>query len=367
MKHGDCRLVLALAALLSACASGPTSTRAKTSATVEPSDGIPAPDIDRVDHRHPERYLEVGRSLGDPEAIRKIANRLRRSSDEESLVAIHEWMRSALRRDPTKAYAPRNFTEVVESGSYGGCADHSLVFGSLTRALGIPTIWVKTMDADWIREFVHSGGKVTSWRGHVFLEVFVERHWMLLDAEGLVLYRDYDPRTRLLPNQRFAYDKGGDPGALILSTDWSRWKRQTRRFFTGFDLSQLPVPRGDALNKDVFIVADRPVYQWLTDYYAAAGRRVKMSFNEGFETHLAKTQGETLVVTVIGDHYVLPERYWPERTGVERSSIERAIASGGNGKLERVLPDGTHVLVLFAQNESEMKALVDGLPRTRLR
>lgn len=353
--------VLVLAAGLSGCLTAAPTPRS-VSVRTEPGDGTPSPDVGRVDHGHPERYLVIGRSLGDPEAIRRAARGLRRSTDEETLVAVHEWMKVTLRLDETKAYAPRNFDQVVKSGAYGGCADHSLVFGSLTRALGIPTIWVKTMDADWIREFVHAHGSVSSWRGHVFLEVFIEHRWMLLDAEGLVLYRDYDPRSRLLPGQRFAYDKGGDPDALVLSTDWEVWKRQTRRFFTGFDLSQLPVPRGDRLRSKVFVVADAPVYQWLTKRYAETGKTVR-SFNEGFDTHLPKASGANLVVTVIGDHVVLPERYWPDRTGVELATIEKALANGENGKLERVLSDGTHVLVLYAQNESEMKTLVDALPR----
>lgn len=88
---------------------------------------------------------------------------------------------------------------------------------------------------------------VQRWQGYVYLEVFLEDHWSLLDAVQRLLYEEYDPTQRLLPGvgvhglsvERYAYDKGGDPHVLVLSLDWDRWHRETETFFGNFDLQLL--------------------------------------------------------------------------------------------------------------------------------
>jgi transglutaminase-like putative cysteine protease len=114
---------------------------------------VPKPAFDRIDYAKPKDYLDLPASLGDRDRIRKIAAGLKRESPEDTLVAISRWLEKNLRYNEKCAYAWRNFNQIVDDGEYGGCADHSIVFGALTRACGIPCVWVKTMDIDWIREF----------------------------------------------------------------------------------------------------------------------------------------------------------------------------------------------------------------------
>lgn len=80
-----------------------------------------------------------------------------------------------------------------------------------------------------------------------FLEVFVSGSWRLLDASAMKIYDDYEPAMRILPGDRYAYDKGYDPFLLVLSLDWGRWKQQTAAYFSKFDLAQLPVSGGRGL------------------------------------------------------------------------------------------------------------------------
>src|SRR5262249_22737736 len=143
-------------------------------------------------------------------------------------------------------YKWRNVDDLLRDGNYGGCADHSVIFGALSRAVGIPTVWVKTLDVDWIREFRHNRTE-GHWNGHVFLEVFVQGRWMLVDHVTMKLYPDYQTSSRILPGNRYAYDKGGDPYELVLSSRWELWKEQTRGYFSNFDLAALPVGEGVSL------------------------------------------------------------------------------------------------------------------------
>src|SRR5262249_54847383 len=240
---------------------------------------VPEPRFDRIDYSRPQDYLDLHKSLGDPARIRSLAITLKSDSPERTLLSIGRWMNSNLTCDNRAAYAWRDFDRVVDSKVYGGCADHALVFGALARACGVPTVWVKTMDADWIREF-RSTGTCTSWRGHVFLEVHIGGRWKLLDATGLRLYDHYDPAQRILPGGRYAYDKGGDPKAMVLSTDWERWKRQTAGYFADFDLRKLPVGEGRPLGA-VYVAANSPVWQAIAQRLKALGHS-SFSFNTDY-------------------------------------------------------------------------------------
>lgn len=355
-------LATTLIVVTAGCAPSTGRPATRTASSVDAS-GIPLPSVSRIDYAHPEKYLELPSSVGAPAAIRRAASEIRGASAEQRLAAVAIWLRNRLKHDPSRAYSWRGFEEILAAGSYGSCADHAVMFGALTRALGIPTVWVKTMDADWIRAFVARGAEPASWRGHVFLEVFVEGRWMLLDASASTLYREYSPRSRLLPGERFAYDKGGDPRALVLSLDWERWKQQTRRYFRTFDVGQLPVPKGRPLEgrQAVFIIADAPTYELLTHHYARRGLDVRQSFNSAFEEYLPRAASHSLIVTVVGERFVLPQEYWPKWTGIAAQDVRDLLEERVSGTHVSVLGDGTRVTVLYARSVADMTALVEAL------
>ncbi len=305
---------------------------------------VPEPRFDRIDYSRPQNYLAVQSSLGDVEHIRTLAASLKAESPERTLLAIGRWMGSNLTCKNDAAYSWRDFDEVVRSKVYGGCADHALVFGALARACGIPTVWVKTMDADWIREF-RTKGTCTSWRGHVFLEVYLGGRWRLLDASAVQLYDEYDPAMRIFPGGRYAYDKGSDPKALILSTDWERWKRQTAAYFAHFDLSKLPVGPGRRLLA-VYVAANSPIWQ-------AIGRRLQdlgyasYSFNTDFERFLGLAKGGNLIITCVGDRPVLPEQY---RATYLPDDLRAKMKQEPKGVIRKQLDDGTTLIVVYGKN-----------------
>ena len=204
---------------------------------------IPEPSVERIEYARPEIYLTLNDSLGSEERIRAASAALLQKEPEQTLIAIGVWFQQNLKYDAQCAYVWRNFDTAVETGVFGGCADHAVVFTALVRACGIPTVFVKTMDADWIRDFC-TGKPSSSWHGHIFLEVFVSGSWRLLDASALKIYEEYASAMRILSSDRFAYDKGCAPYLLVLSLDWERWKQQTAAYFSSFDLAQLPVSRG---------------------------------------------------------------------------------------------------------------------------
>jgi hypothetical protein len=209
-------------------------------------DEIPRPSFDRIDYSNPKAYLFLNDKMGSRDRIMKVAESIEGSTPEKKLFAIYRWIESNVFYKADYFNEWRTFDQMLVDGLQGGCAQYSVLFGSLARACGIPTVWVKTLDADWIRGF-RTKGTEGSWNGHVFLEIFIHDRWMLLDDTQLVLYDNYDPKTRILPGNRYAYDKGGDPYELVLSARWEIWKKQVRANFSDFDLSKLPVGNGTDL------------------------------------------------------------------------------------------------------------------------
>jgi hypothetical protein len=329
----------------------------------EPDAPLPQPSFDRIDYAHPDKYLALPKTLGDAGRIRKAAATLPGKTPEEKLVSISRWVEKNLRYDPQCSYEWRDFDGVVDLGKYGGCADHAVVFGALARACGIPCVWVKTMDADWIREFQANRGKCSSWRGHVYLEVYLRGRWALLDASRLVLYEDYRPGERLLPGNRYAYDKGGDPYELVLSSRWELWKKVTGAYFLDFDLAKLPLatqPGRQLGDQDgVFIAADNPVYKWLAKRCTDLGYRVRMSFNADYGRILPRSRGNYLVLTCVGDRLVLDREYHDAYLPWTAKELADLKEQGDHGVLRRRLTDGTRVYLIYGRDRDAIRRAID--------
>jgi hypothetical protein len=320
---------------------------------------IPTPSVDRIDYAHPEKYLDVCPSYGNIEKIRQIASSFRSGSAENRIAAIGRWIDRNVKYDPNAPNVSRNFDAIVNSNGYGGCADHSILFSALARACGIPTVTVKTMDADWIREFCKTGA-TGNWNGHVFLEVFFDGHWHLLNATEMRLHDDYDPARRILPGDRYAYDKGSDPFQLVLSGDWERWKIQTSTYFAKFDLSKLPLGPGREVGADdgVYIAADSPVYQAISERVLSLGYRPRMSFNTDYETYLPKAKGKILVETCVGNRAVPPVDAYGPYIPLTREEINKRIRDVGSGIARKRLSDGTRVVLLYASDVPKLVELI---------
>ncbi|UCE98877.1 MAG: transglutaminase domain-containing protein [Planctomycetota bacterium] len=323
---------------------------------------IPEPCFDRIDYSRPMDYVKLPASIGDAKHIRTIAKQLKRQTPETTLRAIGEWMSKNLSYDPNIAYNWRNFDQIIEAGMLGGCADHSIVFGALSRACDIPTVWVKTMDYDWIRNFQRYG-PIGSWRGHMFLEVYIQDRWVLLDAQGMNLYEDYDPTSHFFPGGRYAYDKGADPYEVILSVRWDIWKKQTADYFARFDVSSLPGfgTGRDISGKGVYIVADSPVWQWVQDACASQGYRVRKSFNTGFDKYLPEARGNILIVTCVGERLVLPAEYQDEYLPIPENGIKSKLQTENYGIARQRLDDGTKVILIFGRDNESIHSAIEAL------
>jgi hypothetical protein len=336
-------------------------------------DEVPAPRFDRVDYKKPETCLALDPKAGSERAIRAIAEGLKRKTPEETLAAVDRWMARTLAWEEERFDEWRTVEQEVADGTYGGCADHAMVYGTMLRACGIPTAWVKTMDFSWIERF--RSGKFDpnrdAWSGHVFLEVHVGGAWRLLDAQGRRLYMRYDPTARVFPDGKLAYDKGGKPWDLLLSVRWEDWKKQTAAYFQDTDPTKLVAPGesgspkwGEArpVSPLVCVAGGSPRYLWVREVVGAEGYESGPAFNDEFDKYLPTARGQVLVVTCKWRDPVFPKdrrdeflpKGWNQAT---------ARGAGGPGWTQRVLADGTRVVFVAAEGRHPFeKALKEALP-----
>jgi hypothetical protein len=132
----------------------------------------------------------------------------------------------------------------------------------------------------------------------VFLEVYLDEQWVLLDPGARLIYTDYSPDARILPGNRFAYHKGNDPRRMIMSLQWEDWKEQTRSYFQQLDSSLLPVDTKSAVSvvPQVYIVGNDPYYKVLTEMARGKAWSVQRSFNTDYDALLPLAKGHTLLI-----------------------------------------------------------------------
>lgn len=69
-------------------------------------------------------------------------------------------------------FRKRNASQIIQSGYTTGCTDTGIVFLTLARALGIPSLYVETLETDWLTS------QATGVSGYIFADINVDNKWM---------------------------------------------------------------------------------------------------------------------------------------------------------------------------------------------
>lgn len=187
---------------------------------------IRVPNAEDVLRDQPERYLEIPVSFGDEEKIRSISQKEIRGDKSQAPIKIASYLKQ-FPFDNALCYEYRNFDDILETKKMGSCADYALAWIALARAKGIPAIFVKTLDTEWMKRWKNKESN-QSWDGHVYVEFYLQGKWRLIDP-GAQNWIDAPPlgESLLSKDKRWIYDRGDDPQTIILSLDWENWKKQT--------------------------------------------------------------------------------------------------------------------------------------------
>lgn len=299
--------------------------------------GADEPIFDAIDYESPAKYLIMADSLGDAKEILNQAKALKSGNDRKTLANVLHWMATQLRYDGARAYEWRNFDTVASQKCFGSCADQAIACGALLKAAEIPAVWVKTMDVSWIWDFKKKR-VFESWSGHVFLEIYLDGRWVLLDPGASRIYTDYSPRARILPGNRFAYHKGNDPKRMIMSLQWQAWKQQTISFFRELDESLLPVDAQSSMTvlPRSFVIANSPYYQLFGELIRKNGGNPGLSFNADYDKHLPAAKGNRILVET---HHGIPI--------VDVEILQQYFPAVPDGKQDGKVVDGDTTIVFI--------------------
>ncbi len=310
-----------------------------------------------IDYEKPAQYARIPKSAGDVALIRKLATSLQAKKPEHTFLNIHAFLRSKVPHVPEDGWRadPWNFDRLVRGFDHRGCASHGLVFANLARACGIPVVYIKSSRHAWIREYVASG-KTGSFAGHVFLEVYVDGRWQLLDAQGMRIWDRYDPRDLELPGGLRAYEKGWDHHAMVHSTRRDEYIREAKARWKGFDVTTLRRNEnpGRSLVPKAYAVT-------LGDEWKVLSQRLGSlhSFDLGYWPRtIDKVKGRMFVVTSMGGRVEVPPDEIDAWLPVGLEQLEKEFLAGASHVRTRLKADGTLVVLVSAPGLRELMRLL---------
>jgi len=106
-------------------------------------------------------------------------------------------------------YSRYKTEDYIKDKKLYGCTSYGLVIANMARAKGIPAVFVEGLKMDFIREY-QNGDFNNTIRGHVFIEVYIDNKWYLIDSTRGRLYTNYNIRSKILPNNNYLLGKGID-------------------------------------------------------------------------------------------------------------------------------------------------------------
>jgi hypothetical protein len=152
-----------------------------------------------IDYGHPEKYLAQGEQtrLSNPAMLDTLR---RKEQSIAHLGEIYFWIKREF--TPWSAggstIGVATTDQLFKERRLGGCHDWGLVYASIARELGYPTVMIDTMGIAWAKGFL--AGKKGPYLGHVFVEVFVLGKWVLVDStNNWYVEENYNPADPIIP------------------------------------------------------------------------------------------------------------------------------------------------------------------------
>ena len=142
---------------------------------------------------HPENHFLTGEQTVITPDILEIAERFK-GATEEKVHHIMQYLRTLRYETDTKdeMFRKRTASQIIADGYVTGCTDDALVFIALARAAGIPTLYVETLDVQWMKE----GGRPIN--GHVYAQVKYDDEWRTVDPSARNEHADIEKDGRVI-------------------------------------------------------------------------------------------------------------------------------------------------------------------------
>lgn len=164
------------------------------------------------DFNNPNLYLQEGVLTKQTELIKVIAGRFKGKNTEDLLKDLLVFLNYEVEvkrgvNDPKKFN--KSAEEILTSRQRTGCSDSAILFATLARAMGVPSMLVVTFDKSW-REKVVKGNEPRVTEGHFFVASQIQTgqnagEWVIIDTHNsarnnkLIKFRKLDLDNRNIP------------------------------------------------------------------------------------------------------------------------------------------------------------------------
>lgn len=180
-------------------------------------------------------------------------NEIGKIKNIKDIAKIYKYLKNNFQQDKTNNIEKFNRTseEIAASKTWSGCSDIGTLLAPILRMNGIPTIYVQSAYSDWIKDLLENRDGKRRIRGHIFLEVFIEKQWVLIDFTNGYLYINYDYNDLNLPGGYFAFSKslnGHEVGCDSLKNNASIMSS----CLENFDLKRIKTPNFAEINLNTY-------------------------------------------------------------------------------------------------------------------
>jgi len=181
-----------------------------------------------IDYADPSLYLQGGaQSTLAADNVDVVNGQIQaQSRDIVAVGRIFHWIgRSFTAASAGGATIGRtDVNDLVRGRILYGCHDWGLLLSTLLRHFGFPAIMVDGAGIDWAERY--RTGQVTSFSGHVYVEVYLEQHWIVVDSTSGMYAANYDYREPVLPftqsgdsRGHYVLYKGVDPAGYGVTSN----------------------------------------------------------------------------------------------------------------------------------------------------
>lgn len=154
-----------------------------------------------IDYANPDKYLIQGEQSQISD-FTHLETLYPGKKGLDNLKNIYYWMKDEFSSYPDggKTIGKVTADKLLENRSLGGCDDYALVFAAVVRELGYPAVMTRTSSIAWIKSFKVDGYGARPRVGHVFVEVHLDKKWILVDpTNGWYMEEDYEPANPVIP------------------------------------------------------------------------------------------------------------------------------------------------------------------------
>lgn len=141
----------------------------------------------KIDYENPQKYLIQGEqtqfvfSADELLKVKQDIGEIKTAKDLHKIILFMENNKIKNTKQEQEVTFKRTAKEIFESKVYiGGCTDYALVYATIARQLGIPTVYMATADLTWIKEYENGNGSRVN--GHDTCESFIDGKWIHIDT-----------------------------------------------------------------------------------------------------------------------------------------------------------------------------------------